>query len=60
MSVRLRGRVVSVLVGVAVMLTGGLRQAPVNATAHVHHRTYIGTACVMDRLPDGSTIQTCR
>ena len=60
MSVRLRGRVVSVLVAVAVMLTGGIRHAPVNATTKVHHKTSIGTACVMDRLPDGSTLQTCR
>jgi hypothetical protein len=60
MSVRMRGRVVSVLVALAVMLTGGLRQAPVNAHTDSHAKVRIGTACVMDRLPDGSTIQTCR
>jgi hypothetical protein len=56
----MRGRVVSVLVALAVMLTGGIRQASVNAQPSSHLQTKIGTACVMDRLPDGSTIQTCR
>jgi hypothetical protein len=49
MSVRTRGRVVSVLVALAVMLTGGLRQAPVNADTASHAKVQIGTACVMER-----------
>ena len=46
----MRGRVVSVLVALAVMLTGGLRQAPVNADTDAHQaKVVIGTACHMDR-----------
>jgi len=52
----MRGRVVSVLVALAVMLTGGLRQAPVNANPGSHPQTHIGTACVLER--GGS--QICR
>jgi hypothetical protein len=59
MSVRRRGRVVSVLVALAIMLTGGVRQAAVNANTDPHVRTVIGTACVMERTPSGN-VQTCR
>jgi hypothetical protein len=45
----MRGRVVSVLVALAIMLTGGLRQAAVNANTDTHAKVQIGTACVMDR-----------
>jgi hypothetical protein len=41
--------VVSVLVALTIMLTGGLRQAPVNANTDSHATVQIGTACVMER-----------